>query len=45
MRAIMDLRELAEPTKRKAFSETKHACKDVKTDEWDRLMKVLGSKR
>ncbi|MDW7730858.1 MAG: DUF5788 family protein [Methanolobus sp.] len=45
MRAIMDLRELAEPSKRNSSDETKHICKDVKTDEWDRLMKVLNSKR
>ena len=45
MRAIMDLQELAEPSKRRYCAENKHVCKDVKTDEWDRLMKVLNSKR
>ncbi|WP_135389292.1 DUF5788 family protein [Methanolobus halotolerans] len=44
MRAIMDLRELTEPSKRKSSGDTKHICKDVKTDEWDRLMKILISR-
>ncbi|MBN2109681.1 MAG: methyl-accepting chemotaxis protein [Methanosarcinaceae archaeon] len=45
MRAIMDLQELAEPSKRGSYAGTKHTCGDVKTDEWDRLMKVLRSKK
>jgi len=43
MRAIMDLRELTEPSKRESVAQTKHTC-DVKTEEWDRLMRVLNSK-
>ncbi|WP_406655603.1 DUF5788 family protein [Methanolobus sp. ZRKC2] len=45
MRAIMDLQELAEPSKNMHCNETKHICKNVKTDEWERLMKVLNSKK
>lgn len=45
MRAIMDLQELTEPSKRKKRTETKHVCKDVKTKEWDRLMQLLDSKK
>ncbi len=44
MRAIMDLQELTVPSKRKARAQTKHTC-DVKTEEWDRLIKILDSKK
>ena len=45
MRAIMDLQELTEPSKRRSGEQAKHACRDVKTDEWDKLMQVLNSKK
>lgn len=40
-RAIMDLRELTTPSKRKAIFKDRHICKDVDTEEWDKLSEQI----
>ncbi|WP_407355444.1 DUF5788 family protein [Methanolobus sp. WCC5] len=43
-RAIMDLKELTTPSKRKAIFKDRHICKDVETDKWDSLTDELKKK-
>ncbi|WP_094227233.1 DUF5788 family protein [Methanolobus psychrotolerans] len=43
-RAIMDLRELTMPSKRKIICKDRHICKDVNTEEWDSLTEVIRKK-
>ncbi|MDG6243407.1 MAG: DUF5788 family protein [Methanolobus sp.] len=43
-RAIMDLKELTTPSKRKAIFKDRHICKDIETDEWDSLTDELNKK-
>ncbi|WP_340820318.1 DUF5788 family protein [Methanolobus sp. WCC4] len=36
-RAMMDLKELTTPSKRKAIFKNRHICEDVDTEKWDEL--------
>lgn len=44
-RAIMDLEELTNPSKRKSIFKNRHICKDVETDEWNNLTEVIRKKK
>lgn len=41
MRAIMDLTQIEEETKRKKFHDTKHICEGVEEKEWEHLIKEI----
>lgn len=41
MRAIMDLTEIEEESKRKKIPDTKHICKDVEDKEWKHFIKDI----
>ncbi|WP_091937111.1 DUF5788 family protein [Methanolobus profundi] len=40
-RAMMDLKELTTPSKRKAIFKDRHICKDVDTEKWDELSETI----
>lgn len=45
MRAIMDLTEIEEESKRKKIPDTKHICKDVEDKEWEHFVKDIRKGR
>lgn len=43
-RAMMDLRELMTPSKRKTIFKNRHICEDVDTEKWDELADKIQKK-